>query len=74
MPLAAIGLSWLHIFRNAGMWLIYIWPSSIMLMATENMNQSVEASGILAYSIAINVVPYVVVFSILWSLAWVVRA
>jgi hypothetical protein len=74
LPLAIMSLFWLHVFRIADVWLIYIWPSSIMLMATENMGRSAEAFGILAYSIGINVVLYVVVFSFLWSLAWVVRA
>jgi hypothetical protein len=74
LPLLVMTLFWLHVFRVVGMWLIYIWPSSIMLMATENMGHSAEAFGILAYSIGINVVLYVVVFSILWSLAWVIRA
>ena len=74
IPLVMMGLFWLHVFRIAGMWLIYIWPSSIMLMATESMGHSFEAFGILAYSIGINVVLYVVVFSVLWSLAWVIRA
>ncbi|SRR6266446_2543577 len=74
IPLVMMGLFWLHVFRIAGMWLIYVWPSSIMLMATENMGRSAEAFGILAYSIAINVVLYVVVASILWSLAWAIRA
>ena len=74
LPLVVMALFWLHVFRIAGMWLIYIWPSSIMLMATENMGHSPEALGILFYSIGINVVLYVVVFSILWCFAWVIRA
>jgi hypothetical protein len=55
-------------------WLIYIWPSSIMLMATENMGHSAEAFGILTASIGINVVLYVIAACIGWSLAWVIRA
>jgi hypothetical protein len=74
VPLVMMALFWLHVFRIAGMWLIYIWPSSIMLMATENMGHSFEAFGVLAYSIGINVILYVVVASIFWSLAWVIRA
>ncbi len=74
VPVVTLGSSGLHVFRIAGMWLIYIWPSSIMLMATENMGHSAEALGIVAHSIGINVVLYVVVLSVLWSLAWVIRA
>lgn len=74
LPLVATSLFWLHVLRIAGMWLIYIWPSSIMLMATENMGHSAEAFGILAYSIGINVILYVVVSSILWSSTWIIRA
>jgi hypothetical protein len=73
-PIVVMALFWLHVFHIAGMWLIYIWPTSIMLMATENMGRSLEAFGILAYSIGINVVLYVVVASLFWSLAWVIRA
>jgi hypothetical protein len=74
LPLVVMALFWLHVFRIAGMRLINIWPSSIMLMATENMGHSAEAFGILVESIGINVVLYVVVTSIVWSLAWVIRA
>ena len=28
IPLVMMGLFWLHVFRIAGMWLIYVWPSS----------------------------------------------
>jgi hypothetical protein len=34
LPLVVMALFWLHVFRIAAMWLIYISPSSIMLMAT----------------------------------------
>ena len=74
LPIVVMSLFWLHVFRIAGMWLVYVWPSSIMLMATENMGRSAEAFAILAESIGINVVLYVVVASIVWSLAWVARA
>lgn len=74
VPLAIMALFWLHVLRIAGMWLVYIWPSSIMLMATENMGRSAEAFGILVCSIGLNVVLYVIVFSVFWCLAWIVRA
>jgi hypothetical protein len=74
LPITVMSLFWPRVLRMAGMWLVYIWPSSIMLMATENMRHSAEVFSILALSIGINVVLYVVVSSILWSLAWVIRA
>ncbi len=74
IPLVMMSLFWLRVFAIAGEWLLYIWPSSIMLMATENMGHSAEAFGILAYSIGVNAVLYVIVFSFLWCLAWVIRA
>jgi len=74
IPLIVMGAFWLHILRMAGAWLLYVWPSSIMLMATENMGHSAEAFGILAMSIGINVAVYALAFSFLWCLAWVVRA
>jgi hypothetical protein len=71
VPAVVFACLWLHVFGAAGEWLLYIWPSSILLMATENMGHSVQAFGILAYSVAINVVLYVIAFSILWCLGWV---
>ena len=57
----------------AGDWLLFIWPSSRMLMATENLGYSAEALGIVATSIAYNVFLYVIAFSAIWSVAWVLQ-
>jgi len=56
---------------SVGEWLLFIWPSSILLMATENLGYSPEAFGIVAMSIGANIILYTLVFSLLWSLGWV---
>jgi len=58
----------------AGLWIVVIWPSSIMLMATENLGWSAQALGILGMSIGGNVLLYVLIFTFIWSVAWVIRA
>jgi len=74
IPLMAMSLFWLRVFDNAGAWLFYIWPTSIMLMATETLGHSPQAFAILAWSIAWNVLLYASLFILLWSAAWVFRA
>ena len=74
IPLLLMALVSLRILHMLGGWDLFVWPSSFMLMATEEMGHSAGAFGILAYTIGINVVLYVLVFSILWSLAWLIRA
>ena len=74
IPLIIMSLFWLRVVDIAGAWLLFIWPSSIMLMATETLGYSPQALAILAWSIAWNVLLYVIVFILLWSLGWVWRA
>jgi hypothetical protein len=74
IPLLVIALFWLRVFHIAGTWLLFIWPTSIMLMATETLDYSPQAFAILAWSIGWNVLLYVVIFTLLWSLGWVLRA
>jgi hypothetical protein len=65
----------LHVFSTpAGTWLFFIWPSSIMLMATENLGHSPQALAILGLSIAWNVLSYLLLFTFVWSVGWVLRA
>ena len=45
-----------------------LWPSSIMLMATEGIEHSASAYVFIAISVAVNVVLYAVVAAILWAL------
>jgi len=61
-------------FLQAGEWLFFVWPTSIMLMATEDLGYSSEAFGILALSVFYNVVLYITVFTVIWCIAWVMRA
>jgi hypothetical protein len=75
IPLIAMAGFRFHIFPTpAGDWLLYVWPTSIMLMATETLGHSPQAFAILAISIGWNVLFYVIVFTLVWSVGWVLRA
>ena len=50
--------------------IIYLWPSAIMLMATETLGQSVEAYLILAASVALNGVLYTCIALAAWLPIW----
>jgi len=67
-------VSYIREVRLEPTWMFFLWPSSIMLMATENLGHSTEALGIIALSIAFNVVLYVVVLSFFWCVGWVLQA
>jgi hypothetical protein len=73
-PLFVMVLFWLRVFHIAGTWLLLIWPSSIMLMATETLGHSPQAFAILVWSIAWNVFLYVLLFTFIWCVGWVLRA
>jgi hypothetical protein len=70
VPLFVMVLFWLRVFHIAGTWLLLVWPSSIMLMATETLGHSLQALAILAWSIAWNVL----LFTFIWCVGWVLRA
>ncbi len=74
IPLLLTALSQLHIFGVPERVLLFIWPSSIMLMATETLGHSPQAFAILAWSIAWNVFLYVLFFTFIWCVGWVLRA
>ena len=74
IPLVIMALLRLRILDMAGAWDLFLWPSSFMLMATENLGHSPQAFAILAWSIGWNILLYVIVFTVFWSLCWVVRA
>ena len=73
-PLLITTLNLLRIFTIPEILLLAIWPSSIMLMATETLGHSPQAFAILAWSIACNVFLYVLLFTFVWCVAWVLRA
>ena len=65
----------LHLVSTpVGDWLLFVWPSSIMLMATETLGYSWQAFAILAWSIAWNVLLYVLLFIFVWCVGWLLRA
>jgi hypothetical protein len=75
IPLGAMAGFQLHVFPTpAGYWLLCVWPSSIMLMATENLGHSPQAFVIVAWSIAWNVLLYLIVFGLIWSVCWALGA
>jgi hypothetical protein len=75
IPVVAMAGFQLRVFPTpAGDWLLLVWPSSIMLIATENLGHSPQAFVILAWSIAWNVLLYLIVFILIWSVGWVLRA
>jgi hypothetical protein len=75
VPLVFMAGFALRVFSTpAETWLFFIWPSSIMLMATENMGHSPQALAILGWSIAWNVLLYLLLFTFVWCVGWIVRA
>jgi hypothetical protein len=75
VPVAVLTAFRLRIFTIASEWLLFVWPTSIMLMATDSMERgSAEARSILTLSVAWNVALYVVVFLLIWCVAWVLAA
>lgn len=62
----------LRLVTITGEWLLFVWPTSSMLMATESVHPaSAEARSILALSVAWNVALYVILFVLIWCVAWV---
>ena len=57
----------LHLLPGHGEWFLYIWPTSIMLMAPET-GSATETFALFATSIALNTLLYVVAVCALWSI------
>ena len=51
-----------------------LWPTSIILMATETHGHDLFATGVLIASIAANVLYYFVILTLVWCVGWVFRA
>src|ERR1700730_6185127 len=51
-------------------WMFFVWPSSIMLIATDYLGYRPETFGILVLSIAYNAIFYVGGFSLIWCVGW----
>ncbi len=75
IPVCVMTAFYLRIFRIASEWLLFVWPTSIMLTATESVgHHSPEARGIVALSIAYNVVLYVIACVVIWCIVSVLAA
>jgi hypothetical protein len=55
-------------------WLPYVWPTSVFLLAFDASDPTPLSFARLAWSIGWNVLLYIIVFSLFWSLGWVFRA
>ena len=53
---------------------IFLWPSGIWLMATDGHEHEIGAYEIIGMSMAVNIVLYAIVFSLIWCVGWVFRA
>lgn len=47
---------------------LYLWPSAIMLMGTENHGYDSYALGVLGYSIFLNVLYYSLIATLFWCI------
>ena len=76
IPLLVYILQWLNILGAAGTWLLFIWPSAVMLDYDLGDSSGNNASDfvIMMFSVACNVLLYVILFTFLWSLGWFFRA
>ena len=74
IPMVVTALFELRIFSIPERVVLLVWPSSIMLMATETLDHSLQAFAILVWSIGWNVFLYVLFFTFIWCVAWVLRA
>jgi hypothetical protein len=52
----------------------FLWPTSILLMATDGRERELISYEIIGISIFANIVLYVLVFIFIWSVGWVLRA
>lgn len=54
--------------------MVLLWPSCILLMATEGQEHTLSAYFILGGAVAVNAVLYTLAFTAIWCVAWVLRA
>jgi hypothetical protein len=54
--------------------MVFLWPTCILLMATEGREHTGTAYLIWAGAIAANALIYLLAFSALWAVGWVLRA
>jgi hypothetical protein len=71
LPFLIIEGLWLHILPSfPGERLFCFWPSVVLLMAMEP-GHTAQAYTVLGMSIGINILLYLVVFTVLWSFGWI---
>jgi hypothetical protein len=54
-------------------WLPYVWPTSVFVFSFDSADPLFQSPR-LGWSIVFNVLLYLMVFSLLWSLGWVFQA
>jgi hypothetical protein len=52
---------------------IYLWPSVVILMATDGHEHTLFAYEIITLAIAVNLVLYTLLGALTWSALWVIR-
>jgi hypothetical protein len=73
IPLLVYALQWLNILGAAGHWLLFIWPSVIMLTVADRGDSPGNTPAdfaILVVSVLCNILVYIIVLTLPWSLAW----
>jgi hypothetical protein len=74
-PLAVMALSSRGIVNSiAGIWLLFIWPSFILLITAGSLADRPRTFTIVGISVGCNVLIYVIVFTLIWLAGWVLRA
>jgi hypothetical protein len=53
---------------------LYFWPTWGLLMATDGHEREFSSYLIMAASVVANAAIYVLVFALVWGVAWVIRA
>jgi len=51
-----------------------LWPSSILLMATDGREHELISYEIIGISVLVNIILYALVFTLIWCVGWVLRA
>jgi hypothetical protein len=53
---------------------IFLWPTAILLMATDGREHELISYEIIGISIFANILLYTLVFTFIWCIGWVLRA
>jgi len=74
VPAVFLAASWSGHYFFGSTFDLCLWPTSIMLMATENHGRDLFANSVLVVSVLANVVYYSLIASLLWCVLRIGRA